>query len=142
MRRVIIAVALICAFVILAAYYQANVTQHLDYARESEVSANYAKYRRTARHNIGQRRGDRRSVLRAQRGEQHLYDPLVVDGSAARGCRYRRRHARARKPAARARRFTCHQRCSVFSSTSARLSRSSSWPFFFLWGGDLIGEGG
>ncbi|MGZ4848524.1 MAG: hypothetical protein ACXV2E_01915 [Halobacteriota archaeon] len=44
MRRVIIAVALIGAFVILAAYYQANVTQHLDCARESEVSANYAKY--------------------------------------------------------------------------------------------------
>ena len=44
MRRWIIAVALICAFVVLAAYYQANVTQHLDYPRESEVSANYAKY--------------------------------------------------------------------------------------------------
>ncbi len=35
---------LICAFVVLAAYYQANVTQHLEYLRESEVSANYAKY--------------------------------------------------------------------------------------------------
>jgi membrane protein implicated in regulation of membrane protease activity len=44
MRRGIIAVALICAFVVLAAYYQANVTQHLDYPRESEVNANYAKY--------------------------------------------------------------------------------------------------
>jgi hypothetical protein len=44
MRRGIIAVALICAFVVLAAYYQANLTQHLDYPRESEVSANYAKY--------------------------------------------------------------------------------------------------
>ena len=38
MRREIIAVALICAFVVLAAYYQANITQHLDYPRESEVS--------------------------------------------------------------------------------------------------------
>jgi hypothetical protein len=44
MRRVLIAVALICAFVILAADYQANVSQNLDYARESEVSANYANY--------------------------------------------------------------------------------------------------
>ena len=44
MRREIIAVALICAFVVLAAYYQANITQHLDYTRESEVNANYAKY--------------------------------------------------------------------------------------------------
>jgi hypothetical protein len=44
MRREIIAVALICAFVVLAAYYQANITEHLDYPRESEVSANYTKY--------------------------------------------------------------------------------------------------
>jgi hypothetical protein len=44
MRRGIIAVALVCAFVVLAAYYQANVTQHLDYPPESEVNANYAKY--------------------------------------------------------------------------------------------------
>jgi hypothetical protein len=44
MRRGIIAVALICAFVVLAAYYQANVTQHLDYPGESEVRGNYAKY--------------------------------------------------------------------------------------------------
>ena len=44
MRRGIIAVVLICAFVLLAAYYQANITQHLDYPRESEVNANYAKY--------------------------------------------------------------------------------------------------
>jgi len=44
MRREIIAVALICAFVVLAAYYQANITQHLDYPREREVSANYTKY--------------------------------------------------------------------------------------------------
>jgi hypothetical protein len=44
MRRGIIAVALICAFVVLAAYYQANITQHLEYPSESEVSANYAKY--------------------------------------------------------------------------------------------------
>jgi hypothetical protein len=43
-RREIIAAALICAFVVLAAYYQANITQHLDYPRESEVSTNYAKY--------------------------------------------------------------------------------------------------
>ena len=44
MRRGIIAVLLICAFVVLAAYHQANITQHLDYPREGEVSANYAKY--------------------------------------------------------------------------------------------------
>jgi hypothetical protein len=37
-------VALICAFVVLAAYYQANLTHHLDYPRDREVSANYAKY--------------------------------------------------------------------------------------------------
>lgn len=36
--------ALICAFVVLAAYYQTNITQHLDYPRENEVRANYAKY--------------------------------------------------------------------------------------------------
>jgi hypothetical protein len=44
MRRGIIAVVLICVFVVLAAYYQAEVTQHIDYPRESEVNANYAKY--------------------------------------------------------------------------------------------------
>jgi hypothetical protein len=33
-----------CALVVLGAYYQANITQHLDYPRESEVNANYAKY--------------------------------------------------------------------------------------------------
>ena len=44
MRRGIIAVVLICAFVVLAAYYQANIAQYLDYPRESEVSANYTKY--------------------------------------------------------------------------------------------------
>jgi hypothetical protein len=44
MRRGIIAVVLICVFVVPAAYYQANITQHLDYPRESEVNANYAKY--------------------------------------------------------------------------------------------------
>ena len=44
MRRGIIAVVLICAFVVLAVYYQANIAQHLDYAGESEVSANYTKY--------------------------------------------------------------------------------------------------
>lgn len=44
MRRGIFAVALICVFVILAANYQANVTQQLDYPRENEVSADYAKY--------------------------------------------------------------------------------------------------
>jgi len=44
MRRVLLAAVLICAFVALAAYYQANVTQHLDYPRESEVNVNYAQY--------------------------------------------------------------------------------------------------
>ncbi len=44
MRREIVAVVLICAFVALAAYYQANVTQHLDYPREREVNVNYAQY--------------------------------------------------------------------------------------------------
>jgi hypothetical protein len=44
MRRGIVAVVLICAFVVLAAYYQTNVTQHLDYPRESEVSTNYDAY--------------------------------------------------------------------------------------------------
>jgi hypothetical protein len=44
MRRGVIAVALICAFVVLAVYYQANITQHLDYPSEREVSANYAQY--------------------------------------------------------------------------------------------------
>jgi hypothetical protein len=44
MRRGLIAVVLTCAFVVLAAYYQANIIQHLEYPRESEVRANYAKY--------------------------------------------------------------------------------------------------
>ncbi len=35
---------LICAFVVLAVYFQANIAQHLDYPGESEVSANYTKY--------------------------------------------------------------------------------------------------
>ena len=43
-RRGIVAAILICAFVVLAVYYQANIAQHLDYPREGEVSANYAKY--------------------------------------------------------------------------------------------------
>jgi hypothetical protein len=44
MRRGIVAVIFICAFVVLAVYYQANIAQHLDYSGESEVSANYTKY--------------------------------------------------------------------------------------------------
>src|SRR5665647_2296805 len=44
MRRWLLAVVLICAFIVLAAYYDANVTNHLDYLRESEVSANYDAY--------------------------------------------------------------------------------------------------
>ena len=35
---------LICAFVVLGAYYQANSTQRLDCPRECEVSTNCAKY--------------------------------------------------------------------------------------------------
>ena len=41
MRRWLLAAVLVCAFISLAAYYDANVTNHLDYLRESEVSANY-----------------------------------------------------------------------------------------------------
>src|SRR5674536_254558 len=41
MRRWLLAAVLVCAFIILAAYYYANVSYHLDYLRESEVSANY-----------------------------------------------------------------------------------------------------
>jgi hypothetical protein len=41
MRRWLLAAVLVCAFIILAAYYDTNVTNHLDYLRESEVSANY-----------------------------------------------------------------------------------------------------
>ena len=44
LRRGIVAVVLICAFVVLGAYYQANSTQRLDCPRESEVSTNCAKY--------------------------------------------------------------------------------------------------
>jgi hypothetical protein len=44
MRRVLLAAVLICAFIALAANYEAHVTQHLDYPRESEVSANYDAY--------------------------------------------------------------------------------------------------
>ena len=44
MRRGIVAAVLKCAFVVLGAYYQTNIEQHLDYSRESEVSTNYAKY--------------------------------------------------------------------------------------------------
>jgi hypothetical protein len=41
MRRGLLAVVLICAFVVLGAYYITNVTYHLDSPRESEVNANY-----------------------------------------------------------------------------------------------------
>jgi hypothetical protein len=44
MRRWLLAAVLICAFIALAAYYDANVTYHLDSPRESEVSANYDAY--------------------------------------------------------------------------------------------------
>jgi len=43
-RRGIAAIVLMCAFVVLGAYYQANSTQRLDYPRECEVSTNCAKY--------------------------------------------------------------------------------------------------
>jgi hypothetical protein len=44
MRRWLVAAVLICAFIALAAYYNANITYHLDVPRESEVSANYEAY--------------------------------------------------------------------------------------------------
>ena len=44
MRRWLLAAVLICAFIVMAAYYDANVTYHLDSPRESEVSANYDAY--------------------------------------------------------------------------------------------------
>jgi len=44
MRRWLLAAMLVCAFIILAAYYDANVTYHLDSPRESEVGANYEAY--------------------------------------------------------------------------------------------------
>ncbi|MGZ4851594.1 MAG: hypothetical protein ACXV3D_00195 [Halobacteriota archaeon] len=44
MRRLLLAAVLIGAFISLAAYYDANVTYHLDSPRESEVSANYEAY--------------------------------------------------------------------------------------------------
>jgi hypothetical protein len=40
MRRGLLSVVLICAFIVLATYYDSNVTYHLDNPRESEVSAN------------------------------------------------------------------------------------------------------
>ena len=91
---------LICVFVVLAAYYQANITQHLDYPRESEVNANYAKY-------VGQNVTISGGVVATGvgsfqlKGEQrYLYNPLV-GGGAARGERHRSRYAPARAPAAR-----------------------------------------
>jgi len=44
MRRWLVAAVLICAFIALAAYYDANITYHLDNPRESEVSTNYDAY--------------------------------------------------------------------------------------------------
>jgi hypothetical protein len=44
MRRGLLAVVFICAFIVLGAYYVTNVTYHLDNPRETEVSANYAAY--------------------------------------------------------------------------------------------------
>ncbi|MGZ4853296.1 MAG: hypothetical protein ACXV3D_08955, partial [Halobacteriota archaeon] len=44
MRRGLVAVVLICAFIVLGAYYVTNVTYHLDAPRESEVSADYNAY--------------------------------------------------------------------------------------------------
>jgi hypothetical protein len=43
-RRGLLAAILICAFVVLAAYYYTDVTYHLDAPRESEVSADYNAY--------------------------------------------------------------------------------------------------
>ena len=44
MRRWLVAAVLICAFIALAAYYDTNITYHLDNPRESEVSTNYDAY--------------------------------------------------------------------------------------------------
>jgi hypothetical protein len=44
MRRLLLATVLICAFIVLAAYCNANVTYHLDTQRESGVTANYDAY--------------------------------------------------------------------------------------------------
>lgn len=44
MRRGLLAVVLIGAFIVLAGYYYTNVTDHLDVPRESEVSADYNAY--------------------------------------------------------------------------------------------------
>ncbi len=44
MRRRLLAAVLICAIIVLAAYYDVNVTNHLDYPREDEVNANYDAY--------------------------------------------------------------------------------------------------
>jgi disulfide bond formation protein DsbB len=39
MRRWLLAAVLICAFIVLAAYYVANICYHLDNPCESEISA-------------------------------------------------------------------------------------------------------
>ena len=44
MRRKLAAAVLICAFIVLGAYYTTNVTYHVDMPREREVSANYEAY--------------------------------------------------------------------------------------------------
>ncbi len=44
MRRRLLAAVFICAFIVLAAYYDVNVTYHLNYPRENEVNPNYEAY--------------------------------------------------------------------------------------------------
>ena len=64
--------------------YQATSTQHLDYPRKSEGARTTRSTRRAERHDDRQRRPDRRRAASAQRGEEHLYYPLIGGGVA--GC--------------------------------------------------------
>jgi len=100
MRRWLLAAVLVCAFIILAAYYDANVTYHLDYLRESEVSANYDA-------SVGRNvlisgevvaTGAQSFELKGMYGTYTILSSAAVQRGDDVTCR---RHARTRTPAAR-----------------------------------------
>ena len=122
MRRWLLAAVLVCAFIILAAYYDANVSNHLDYLRESEVSANYdasvgrnvlisGEVVATGAQSFSVVRHGTYTILSSaavQRG-----DDVTVVGTLEPGHQLR------------AATMYVHQRCSALSSTFDHLLRSS-----------------
>jgi hypothetical protein len=119
---------LISAFVVVAAYYQANVTQHLDYLHETRCM-DYAKY-------VGQNVTKTGTVSATGAGSfqlKGLYDTYMIFSSHA----VQRQDdvpssVRSSPDASYAwRRCSSRPSCWAFSSMSAPLLRSSLWPCSF-----------